>query len=310
MNRLRLLARTLGPTYFSMDVLEPSIAPRDNVLDQEYYHDVSPDRFLMLEKELARGKAEVVRSLIFSRLRFNLTLAQVHRLVELGNLFVQIDWLYSELGISPPALDSLSSTPGSPFSHAIASPSNSLNDPFLETPTPFSRTSGGSSRTDKFSNIEHQRTFARFVVRLEEAGDEDLSELPSPPFGLENVEPNPELVSWAKCLQASLEDIKRKRESHIQSMYDQLESLWRRLGVDETAMDAFVENHRGSTDQVVHDYEEELERMLKLKRECMGTFIDNAREEISKLWDDLMIGDDERADFVPFFDSGAIHYSP
>jgi len=306
-NRLRSLTQTLGSTYFSMDLLEPSIAPRENVLDPESYHDVSPDRFLKLEKELARGKAEVVRSSIFSGLRIYLTSAQAHRLVELGNLFVQIDWLYSELGISPPTLDSLGSSSGSPFFHPIASPSNALNDPFLlETPTPLSRTSGGgSSWTDNFSNIEHQRTFARFVLRLEEAGDEDFPQLRSPPCGLENVEPNPGLVSWAKCLQASLEDIKRKRESHIQLIYDQLESLWRRLGVDETAMDAFVENHRGSTDQVVHDYEEELERMLKLKKECMGTFIDSAREEISKLWDDLMIGDDERADFVPFVDSGA-----
>lgn len=43
--------------------------------------------------------------------------------------------------------------------------------------------------------------------------------------------------------------------------------------------------------------------MVKLKRGRMGTFIDSAREEIVKLWDDLMIGDDERVDFVPFVDS-------
>jgi len=46
-----------------MDVLEPSTAPGENVLDPESYRDVSSDRFLKLEKELIRGKAEVVRSL-------------------------------------------------------------------------------------------------------------------------------------------------------------------------------------------------------------------------------------------------------
>lgn len=74
------------------------------------------------------------------------------------------------------------------------------------------------------------------------------------------------------------------------------------MGVDEQAMDAFVDTHRGSTDEVVREYEEELERMLELKRERMSTFINSAREEIVKLWDDLMVGDDERADFAPFVD--------
>lgn len=126
------------------------------------------------------------------------------------------------------------------------------------------------------------------------------------PYGLENVEPSQGLISWAKGLQVSLEDLKRKREAHIQAMYDQLESLWRRLGVDEGSMDAFVENHRGSTEETVREYEEELERMLGLKRERMGTFIQSAREEVVKLWDYLMVGDDERADFAPFVD-GMIH---
>ncbi len=51
------------------------------------------------------------------------------------------------------------------------------------------------------------------------------------------------------------------------------------------------------TQDTVQQYEEELERMLELKRERMGTFVENAREEIVKLWDDLMVGDEERADF-------------
>ena len=67
-------------------------------------------------------------------------------------------------------------------------------------------------------------------------------------------------------------------------------------------MDAFIENH--CMNQVIHNYKEELECMLKLKKECIGTFIDSTWEEISKLWDDLMIEDNKRADFVPFVNSG------
>ena len=42
--------------------------------------------------------------------------------------------------------------------------------------------------------------------------------------------------------------------------------------------------------------------MLELKRERMGAFVESAREEIVKLWDELMIGEEEKADFAPFID--------
>ncbi len=148
----------------------------------------------------------------------------------------------------------------------------------------------------------YQRIFSQFVARIEEADDEALSENQGIPYGLENIEPTPGLLSWAQSLRSSLEDLKRRREAHIQAMYDQLENIWRRLGVDEAAMDAFVENNRGSTEETVREYEEELERMLELKRERMGIFISSAREEIVKLWEVLMVSDDEKADFAPFVD--------
>lgn len=122
------------------------------------------------------------------------------------------------------------------------------------------------------------------------------------------MEPTPGLLSWAANLRSSLEETKRRRETHIQAMYDQLEGLWKRLGVGEADMDAFVEAHRGSTEETVREYEEELERMLELKRERMGVFVQSAREEIMKLWDDLMVGNDERADFAPFADGEVFLY--
>jgi len=147
---------------------------------------------------------------------------------------------------------------------------------------------------------EYLQVFARFVRKMEEV--DGLPENQSVPIGLENVDPTPGLMQWATSLQASLEDTKRRREAHIQAMYDQLEGLWRRMGISDTDMDGFVENHKGSTEQTIQEYEEELERMLELKRERMGAFVESAREEIVKLWDDLMIGEDERADFAPFAD--------
>jgi protein regulator of cytokinesis 1 len=156
---------------------------------------------------------------------------------------------------------------------------SSIDDPFL---------------TPSVTEAAHYRILADFI-------DQAASLPEDTPPRLE-VEPTPALISWAMDLRASLEDTKRRRETHIQAMYDQLEGLWRRLGVADADMDAFVETHRGSTEETVGEYEEELERMLELKRERMGTFVGSARVEIEKLWDELMVGDEERGEWLPFFD--------
>lgn len=85
-------------------------------------------------------------------------------------------------------------------------------------------------------------------------------------------------------------------------MYDQLEILWKRLGIEDTDIDDFVELNRGSTMANVLAYETELERMQEMKRERMSVFIGNARAEIERLWDDLMAGEMDREAFAAFYD--------
>ncbi|KAJ7705442.1 microtubule associated protein-domain-containing protein [Mycena rosella] len=245
-NRLNALSRTLGPEFYAQDLV-----------DEAEYRDVSPERFSKLEKELVRGKGEVAK-----------------RLAHLSETFIQIDWLYTELGMAPPIPDDSCSP-----STSMLSRSSISSDPFL---------------TPSATEAAHYHILADFI-------DQAASLAEDTPPRLE-VEPTPALISWALDLRASLEDTKRRRETHIQAMYDQLEGLWKRLGVAEADMDAFVETHRGSTEETVGEYEEELERMLELKRERMGTFVGSAREEIEKLWDELMVGDEERREWGPFFD--------
>ena len=180
----------------------------------------------------------------------------------------------------------------------------SPSDPFTRTPTPSSRSKHPTlfTTSDFFeTEIQYQRVLARFVAQLDEADDELLS---GRCVGLEGVEPTPGLLAWAEATRSSLEDLQRRRETHIQAMYDQLEGLWRRLGVPDAAMDGFVDAHRGSTEETIREYEAELERMLELKRERMSAFVENARGEIAKLWDELLIGEEERSDFTPYFDGG------
>jgi len=234
---------------------------------------------------------------------------------------VQIDFLYAELGITPPALDDLpaasSSTQGVPSLHRTASSSSINADPFLSsslsTPTPSSGSGRSLFLTTESPSVSpaeleatYQRIFARFVAQIEEAESESLN---LAEVALVNVDPTPGLLSWASSQCASLNALKSRREAHIQAMYDQLEGLWRRLGVREEDMDGFVEAHRGSTEEVVQEYEDELERMMELKRERMGVFVENARVEIERLWDDMMTGEDERKDFAPFVDGRFLHYS-
>ncbi|CAL1710901.1 unnamed protein product [Somion occarium] len=305
-NRLTTLSRTLGPEFYGSDILEPTPANGESEFDSDSQRDVRPERFSRLEKELVRGKGEVSK-----------------RLTQLSEALVQIDWLHTELGILPSSLDDLPSASSSTLSvpHFQRSTSScssrtshsSTSDPFLSssimaTPTPESRIKSitpfllAAASEDPPSETEYERIFARFVARMEELSDEELSNSTAPTVGLEGVDPTQGLMAWAEAKRAALEDIKRRRESHIQAMYDQLEALWRRLGVPDADMDAFVEAQRGSTEDTVRAYEEELDRMLELKREKMSTFVENARDEIRKLWDDLMVGEEERADFAPFAD--------
>ncbi|TRM59017.1 microtubule associated protein-domain-containing protein [Schizophyllum amplum] len=280
-NRITNLARILGFHFYSPDITSPAPAPGEDGSNPDANRDVSPERFAKLEKELVRGKGEVSK-----------------RLSQLAGIFAQIDWLYTELGMSPPALEDLSM---SSRNSTLLSSDSPHSDTFLvSTPTPHSRTSRATTPLlmPDSDEKEYQRVFANYIARLEEVEEECLPESVT----LENVEPTPGLLEWAAGLQASLDDLKRRRETHIQAMYDQLEGLWRRLGVDEADMDAFVEAHRGSTTETVREYEEELERMLELKRERMSTFILSAREEIVRLCDEIMISEEERADFAPFFD--------
>lgn len=245
----------------------------------------------------------------------------------------QIDWLYNELGINPPTPDDLGSSSSthlmcptsSVFASSSSSRSSASSDPFLasssimstptpagtraRTPTPFllsARSEDPPSTHDQES--EYRRIFNRFIARLDELSEEAVTDPNKPGVGLEGVDPTPELTRWAENTQAELEDIKRRREAHIQAMYDQLDGLWRRLGVSDAEMDAFVEGQRGSTEEAVRAYEEELDRMLELKRERMSTFVENARQEITTLWDELMVGEEERANFAPFADGESYRF--
>jgi len=155
---------------------------------------------------------------------------------------------------------------------------------------------------------EYLRSLGQFIDVLD-ASSQDPSGGLGQLINTCGIEPTPGIIAWADRLHSQLGELKRRREVHIQAMYEQLEALWRRMGVDVDAMEGFVEANRGSTGAVIQAYEEELERMIDLRRERMGEFIANARMEIESLWEELMVGDEQRDDFAAFID-GELLFPP
>ena len=147
------------------------------------------------------------------------------------------------------------------------------SDPFLSashalaTSTP-NTSATSSTKPEEDGLASYHAVFGRFVARLQEASDEslDLDSHGNEAFGVEGVEPSLGLMQWAEgtkvevgrslpltldrltSLRYQLEELKARREAHIQAIYNELDTLWRRLGVEEAEMDAFVEANRGSTE--------------------------------------------------------------
>lgn len=59
-NRVNSLAQTLGFDFFAADVVEPAPLLETSPVEGESVRDVTPERFTKLEKELVRGKGEIV----------------------------------------------------------------------------------------------------------------------------------------------------------------------------------------------------------------------------------------------------------
>ncbi|KAG2742499.1 hypothetical protein P692DRAFT_20956079 [Suillus brevipes Sb2] len=288
-NRLNALARMLGSHFFHQDILTPAVAASEELDSPTALKDVMPERFSKLETKLVRGKGEVLKRL-------------------------------NQLGIDPPPPTTTTpvATSSSTLAHTSQLKCRSICILNYRTTAPTPSSIGKSDNhmlrpsssppqpptalpeVPEFPNErEYLRSLGHFIELL------DSSPQDSPPGPILNscgIEPTQGILAWADRLHAELNELKRRREVHIQAMYDQLEALWRRMGVDEDVMDGFVEANRGTMPPVVQAYEEELERMIDLKRERMGEFIANARTEIESLWEELLVGEVERNDFAAFAD--------
>ena len=187
--------------------------------------------------------------------------------------------MHTELGIDPPEIDDPPTLPIASSStlavpaYTLPRSSSSSNlrapsaDPFVEstgTPTPScqgrsdarllfrsaSPTPTSPSELSADPVREFQHAFSRFVQLLDSSSTPDP--VPATLLGSLGVEPTQKMMLYAEQRCSELTELKKRRETHIQAMYDQLESLWKRMGVDDVAMDAFVDVSHHNTGIGIH----------------------------------------------------------
>jgi protein regulator of cytokinesis 1 len=182
------LASTLGPTFFSDDILNPTPSPGElsgstkpsrtvddagsSIEEEAMLRDVTPERFNRIEKELVRGKNEINR-----------------RLVALSVLFEQVAWLYTELGIPLPLPgEPTPSAQEFPYPRPFRSSAAGRQDPFVVVPAP----------DPERQRREYFPLFATFVSKLQEA--EEGREVGS----IEGVDPTSVLMEWFERLKTDV----------------------------------------------------------------------------------------------------------
>ncbi|OXG27394.1 hypothetical protein C360_06189 [Cryptococcus neoformans Bt15] len=107
--------------------------------------------------------------------------------------------------------------------------------------------------------------------------------------GLKETEPEIPLIEWVEETMELWTSKKEEHEARIQELYNMVEPLWTKLGVEQETMDCFVEMNRGSGEATIKAYEAEYERLLELRRASLSSFILSTRSTIVALQTSLLM---------------------
>ena len=94
---------------------------------------------------------------------------------------------------------------------------------------------------------------------------------------------------------------KSQREKRLKELRANVQSLWERLGVEETERKQFLAANRGCGMRIINEFEDELSRLNELKRQNLHLFVEDARFKLQELWDGLYYSEEEMLDFAPAF---------
>ncbi|KIR70779.1 hypothetical protein I310_05630 [Cryptococcus deuterogattii CA1014] len=107
--------------------------------------------------------------------------------------------------------------------------------------------------------------------------------------GFKDTEPEIPLIEWVEETMELWTSEKEEHEARIQELYNMVEPLWTKLGVEQETMDCFVEMNRGSGEATIKAYEAEYERLLELRRASLSSFILSTRSTIVALQTSLLM---------------------
>jgi protein regulator of cytokinesis 1 len=94
---------------------------------------------------------------------------------------------------------------------------------------------------------------------------------------------------------------KRNREVKLEELKEAIETLWDKLGVDESERKPFLASNRGCGLRAMNEFEDELARLNELKRQNLHLFVEDARFKLQELWDGLYFCEEEMLEFTPAF---------
>ncbi|KAF4980482.1 hypothetical protein FZEAL_3527 [Fusarium zealandicum] len=98
-----------------------------------------------------------------------------------------------------------------------------------------------------------------------------------------------------------LSEEKKNRERKLKELKTAVETLWIKLGVDESETKPFLNSNRGCGVRQINEFQEELARLHELKRQNLHLFVEDSRIKLQELWDALYFCEDEMLEFTPAF---------
>ncbi|CAD6892308.1 unnamed protein product [Tilletia controversa] len=119
--------------------------------------------------------------------------------------------------------------------------------------------------------------------------------------GEEVLLPSVTTLSRLRTLVEGLESERARREGRIQTLYDELFTLWSRFDCAENEMDDFVLQNMGLSLESIENYECELDKMLKLKAQHSLIFIARIREQMTQYSQSARLSQAEAEALFPEF---------
>ncbi|KAI2642684.1 microtubule associated protein-domain-containing protein [Xylaria nigripes] len=108
-------------------------------------------------------------------------------------------------------------------------------------------------------------------------------------------------ISKLQIKRDKLADEKKSREKRLKDLKLAVETLWEKLGVEESERKAFLNSNRGCGVRQINEFEDRLARLNELKQQNLHLFVEDARYKLQELWDALYLSEDEMLEFTPAF---------